>query len=124
MIVDNADDVDLLYGPGNHLADGLLPRSTNGSILLTTRDKKVGVKFAAGPRNVIVIPPLTIFEAESLLAAKLGDAESDKESVRELSILLERMPLALIQAAAFIAENFLLIADYLQLYRKGDTIKI
>ena len=125
MIIDNADNVDLLYGPESRLADELLPRSTNGSILLTTRDKKVGVKFAASPRNVIVVLPITTFESEALLAAKLGDTESNKESIRELSIILEKMPpLAIIQAAAFIAENSLPVAEYLLIYRESDNTKI
>ena len=116
--------MDLLYGQESRLANELLPRSTHGSILLTTRDKKSGVKFAARPRNVIFIPPLTMFESESLLVAKLGDDASEKESIRELSILLERMPLALVQAATFIAKNSLPVVEYLKIYRESDTTKI
>ncbi len=79
MIVDNADDVDVLYAPDSRLADELLPRSTHGSIFMKTRDKKVGVRFSAGPQNEIVIPAMTMVESESLLVAKLGDIESEGE---------------------------------------------
>ena len=67
---------------------------------------------------------MTMFESESLLVAKLGDDASDKESIRELSILLERLPLPLVQAPAFIAENSLPVTDYLRIYRESDSTKI
>ena len=43
LMVDNADDFDLLFGSGN-LAKSL-PKSSTGSILMSTRDARVGMEF-------------------------------------------------------------------------------
>ena len=129
LVVDNADDVNLLYGtdgprdktPGR-LAD-YFPRSSNGSILLTTRNKKVSHKFTV-PRNIIAVEALTLDESRRLLAARLGDESCNEHHYTKLAEALERLPLALVQAAAFILIESSSVTDYLKLYNESDTSRI
>ena len=133
MIIDNADDENLFFGEDEDRAGGpfsfsntlarYFPRRPNGSILLTTRNKKLGVKFA-GVRGAIAIPKMSISESKSLLVEKLEDNHYDDNDLTELVQILENLPLALVQAAAFMGENSQSIDRYLQIYRGCDSSKI
>ena len=66
LIIDNADDSDVLYSPTTQsarLADHI-PRSENGCILLITRNGKVGHKFAT-VHGVVTLLAMTLDESES-----------------------------------------------------------
>ena len=127
LIVDNADDYDLLFGKDEacdvdstrRLADSF-PRSSNGSILLTTRNKQVGLSFTTA-RNVLDVEALSLIESEELLAARLGHDSSNVQPYAELANMLERLPLALVQAAAFVSIQSLSVSEYLKLYRESDS---
>ncbi|MCJ1271298.1 hypothetical protein MMC22_011198 [Lobaria immixta] len=138
MIIDSADDEKLFFGEDEGRPDGLsssyqplghyFPRRPNGSILLTTRNRKLGVKFA-GARlttvsGVIAIPEMSISESKSLLLKKLEENDYDDSDLTELVEILENLPLALVQAAAFIGENSQSIGEYLRTYRGSDSSKI
>ena len=133
MIIDNADDEELFFGGDEDRADGpsglsdmlanYFPRRLNGSILLTTRNKKVGVKFA-GIHDLITIPKMSVSESKNLLVKNLEEENHDDDNLTELVDTLENLPLALVQAAAFIGENSLSVAEYLQMCRGSDSSKI
>lgn len=120
LTVDNADDFDLLFGSGN-LAKSL-PKSNLGSIVLTTRDARVGMEFAK--RTTITLGALTTEESLALLKTRLGADHRDSEELIELSEELCGIPLALVQASSFIKQNYLSIPSYLELYRASDRDKI
>ena len=129
MIVDNADDADLFYGtkepcdlPATKRLSRFLPQCSNGSILFTTRNKKVGVKFAA--KNIVHLEKMTAIEAVELLEARLEGESLDRSGVPELLELLEYTPLAISQAAAYMAENSISISEYLQLYNESEASRI
>ena len=127
LIVDSADDTDILFG--NREADrplllkGLsefLPKSANGSILFTTRNKKAGVKFATAT-GLVVLPEMDPADAEQLLKSRSGEFMSDGDEIVELLDRLEYLPLALSQAGSYIAENSITIRAYLQLYSHSEA---
>ena len=124
LIVDNVDDTELLYPSKPHCiryAD-YLPKSETGSILLTTRNGKVGHDFAAA-HNVLTLAGMNAEESASLLSTRLSNCQSE-ESLKELADELGQVPLALVQAACFITQNKMTIGKYLQLYRQSDSTKI
>ena len=138
MIIDNADDEDIFFGDHGDQSQRsssassklarYFPRRSNGSILLTTRNRRVGVKFA-GPKltvvsGVITVPEMSVSESKRLLVDNLEDDNCDDNDVTELVETLENLPLALVQAAAFIEENSYSIGEYLQTYRGSDSSKI
>ena len=125
MILDNADDAEIMYGSGSplRLAD-YLPRSNQGSILLTTRFQRVGTNLTS-PQNIFRLQPMTLKESELLLRARLGDnpPEQNRDTYQDLAKELENTPLALVQAASYMSQNCMTLAKYLQLYRQSDVTK-
>lgn len=133
IIVDNADDVDLLFGSGHHesnpstrascrLAD-YFPRRRNGSILLTTRNQKVGTKFTS-MQNLIAIPSMNSTDASKLLSDQLGYEVFNNLDLSALANALENLPLALVQAASFIKSNSISPHRYLEIYQGSDMDKV
>ncbi|KAF6829473.1 kinesin light chain [Colletotrichum musicola] len=118
---------DTVAAPGNkpklssRLSD-YIPECSQGSILITTRDKKCGTKFARAQSladSLVEVPKMSEKEARQLLHRILGDRFPSKDT-SALSIQLEHLPLALVQAAAFIQENCISAREYLNLLKESD----
>ncbi|KAH0565984.1 hypothetical protein GP486_000611, partial [Trichoglossum hirsutum] len=131
MILDNADDIEIFFGakPHESLLEaeqipplfGYLPKSSKGSIIITTRDARVGERLADRERAITVLPPGTQ-EAECLLRSKLpSDHEWGEVETGELLSMLGCLPLAITQAAAFISENRITLAEYAETLQAGDA---
>lgn len=132
LVIDNADDSSLFFGDKSLSQDQnrdeakplihYLPKPQRGSILITTRDKRVGERLSGRERPVEVLP-MTVENAKRLLLSKMhiGNEQdfSEADAVKLISELAY-LPLAITQAAAFITENVLTIADYLELLALGD----
>ncbi|ETS73696.1 hypothetical protein PFICI_14642 [Pestalotiopsis fici W106-1] len=117
LVVDNVDDVDILYGqagsnsnPNSDAAseDGIhqyLPESQNCVLLFTTRSPDVAVEIA-GP-DVIDLEEMSSEEAVGLLTTLLRRQEllRDKTIVAKLLQELAYLPLAIAQAAAYLNRN-------------------
>ncbi|RAH84268.1 TPR-like protein [Aspergillus japonicus CBS 114.51] len=116
LILDNLDDESLLddplrnsqaIDPGNQTRPvhqpliGLLPRCPHGAIIFTTRNKAVALKLVSD-RDILHINPMDASSALALLRKKLTINTADEEKARKLLEALEFMPLAIIQASAFI----------------------
>ena len=125
IVYDNADDINLLYSKeGEHLAQ-YFPCSDHGSILMTTRNRQVGIKFATA-KNVVNLEALSDAESCALIATKLGDEDETKYTERlQLARTLGGIPLALTQATCFIQENEMTtIGHYLEIYDSSDEEKV
>ncbi|KEY71346.1 hypothetical protein S7711_10245, partial [Stachybotrys chartarum IBT 7711] len=128
MVLDNADDIQLFFPPpleatsssaeSNHgySFSDYLPECAHGALLVTTRNKQLGVKLSKGQR-IIEVVRMDEHESEHLLRAKSINASST--DLLSLSARLEHLPLALVQAAAYIQEMSITVAKYLRLI--GDT---
>lgn len=93
-----------------------LPRSPKGLTLLTTRNRRVAQRFVDS-YPIIHIHSLTPADGESLLRQKLGTAIGTfKEETTKLLELLEYLPLAISQAAAYMKEEDKDIPHYLELF--------
>lgn len=138
MILDNADDPKLFReaqdGQSSQAEGDLssyIPDCRHGSILITTRDLVVGKRLANG-RPPIRINKMLPEEAVAMLKTRLptgGGASpltsSAPPSVRQhtndndlfdLARSLDYLPLAMVQAAAFITENGISIGHYAKLF--------
>ena len=119
LIVDNADDRDLLFGPPGKPPGGInksLPSSKEGIVLFTTRSQEIAVSVA-GP-EVVDLDEMDPQEAkrlfEELLIRKDHPPQNEAlttKLLRELTYL----PLAISQAAAYINIKKVPIAEYLEL---------
>jgi tetratricopeptide (TPR) repeat protein len=125
LILDNADDIDMLYkrACGDHRSLALidyLPSSRYGWIIFTTRTRKAAVKQAGN--NIIKVYEMDQVEARKVLEKSLIQThvlKEDKATVRLLN-LLTCLPLAIVQAAAFINANEISISSYIALYKNGE----
>lgn len=117
LIVDNADDMDLLFPPRaiTQHVDNWLPKSDQGRILFTTRSSKLAFRVISDPQYVIKLSEMGLDEAKEYLRKSLcrQDSLQDDKIVVELLDNLDYLPLAIKQATAYMNENDLTIAEYL-----------
>ena len=95
IILDNADDIDVLYASSSGRFADYFPRSDHGSIIMTTRNKQIGIKFATA-KNIVDLPAMTDIESSMLLTVRLGEGQLDHRERIKLAEALEGIPLALI----------------------------
>ena len=125
MIVDNADDFELFYHNDNdyrksNALSEYLPFSTLGSILFTTRDREAATRYAGS--NVIDVDEMDDTESKELFQRSLQNKQliEDKDNITKLLNSLVNLPLAIMQAAAYLNVNCCTIAEYLSLYEKSS----
>ncbi|KAK7928766.1 hypothetical protein PG985_005764 [Apiospora marii] len=117
LVLDNADHPDVLFDNEQSAAYSdaanertrralwtYLPQASNGSILITTRNKRVAFKLTGGHKSIIEVHPMDKDDAVALLATKAGD-QPDMDSGPALVEALEYMPLAISQAGAYIQQR-------------------
>ena len=133
MVLDNADDTKVWIGPvvqepqqGSPqgpapLAD-YIPRGSHGFVVITTRDSQLGKRLANVKEKPIDVLPFGSTESEILLRSKLSeDDRISQEDANEIIKALDFLPLAITQAAAYLDQNDMTIARYLQLFRAGKA---
>jgi tetratricopeptide (TPR) repeat protein len=129
LVFDNADDLDMWItkagsgaqpGQRTHPLIDYLPRSKQGAIVFTTRDRKIGVKLAQ--QNIVDVPAMGEAAAAQLLGKCLVNPElvNDRQDTNALISQLTYLPLAIAQAAAYINENAISLADYLSLLAEQE----
>ena len=114
LVFDNVDDIGMWTTGSGRLID-YLPRSTQWCIIFTTRDRKTAVKLAY--QNIIEMPEMDEDVAIQLLQKRLINPGlvKNQPDTRALLKELTYLPLAIAQAAAYINENRIGLADYLLL---------
>ncbi|UPL00108.1 hypothetical protein LCI18_011042 [Fusarium solani-melongenae] len=124
LIVDNADDMDLLFPPGaaTQHVDNWLPRNDQGRILFTTRSSKLAFRVISDPHYVIKLSEMGLGEAKDYLSKSLyrQDSLQNDKAVVKLLENLDYLPLAIKQATAYMNENDLTIAEYLEVLQNTE----
>ena len=129
MIVDNADDLPNLFIDHHDCRKkllGYLPEGSPNPILYSTRSKTVARQLAASG-DIIWVQALSGPEAAGLLIAKLKSAGMPHtlgEGWSELLHDLEYLPLAIIQAASYMAENEWTVPTCLEYYRADKSAQM
>ncbi|KAJ3335934.1 hypothetical protein HDU93_004046 [Gonapodya sp. JEL0774] len=123
LIVDNADDVELVVGDGG--INEHLPQSEDGLIVYTTRTREAAQALAPG--NFINVKEMSEAEALDFLGKALADEREelldDRSIVIELLDELTYLPLAILQAAAFLNLNVQLsIKGYMDLLKSTERV--
>lgn len=128
MIYDNADDMEL-WTKGSTIAPPLknfLPRSENGHVLFTSRNRKLAMRLASP--DVLSIPDIDKITATKILENSLVQEGLLHDNYMTTTLLeqLGFLPLAINQAAAYINENEIVLSDYLSLLkdREADAAKL
>jgi tetratricopeptide (TPR) repeat protein len=128
LIVDNADDMELLFGspdsPGG--ISQYFPESEVGVTLLTTRFREIAVSFAG--KDVIKIHDMDPQEATGLLENSLIKRDTCRDRGETVQLLeeLNYLPLAITQAVAYINTADISISKYLSLLhgKKSDVVRL
>ncbi|KAJ5152972.1 kinesin [Penicillium canariense] len=145
LVLDNVDDKQVLYEPlQGQPEDQLRPNnqrsiiqpllavlrdSPNGLTVITTRSKSVALKLVDN-RDILLVEPMTEPQAVALIRKKLQpnheDAEKSREDVINLAEALEYMPLAIVQATAYINRRAprCSVPQYLEKFQKSDRQKL
>ena len=130
MIIDNADDVDL-FSPEASSAGGAkvsdnrplkhyIPECSHGAVLITTRNKQVGIRLTQGQIPIEVVD-MDEEESQALMRTKIVGKNVSSESLDILSERLEHLPLAMAQAAAYIEETSITVDKYLELLGNDEA---
>jgi tetratricopeptide (TPR) repeat protein len=134
MILDNADDLRLfnqLDGSDSNEEQSsalvaasvldFLPQSPNGSILITSRSRDAAFRLTGSVSNSIQVEPMNQDRAVILLRRKLKCGFDMNDAV-ELLQVLDYMPLAITQAAAYISQRAprITVSKYLREFCKSD----
>ena len=129
LVFDSADDKEVFWLNPLPLGDEriepllyYLPRASNGSTLITTRDKRVAVGISSEDDSIEILP-MTDSEAKELLSKRLRRTNSGLNDINsdELCKVLEYLPLAITQAAAFISETKSTVDRYLERFHASDS---
>src|SRR6266516_113168 len=123
LVFENADDVNMWIGKSEQGFSRLidyLPKSKRGSIIFTTRDRKTAVKVAN--QNIVVVPEMDETTATQLLQKCLVDQNliNSQGDTTALLAQLTYLPLAIVQAAAYINENRIALGEYLSLLEEQE----
>lgn len=137
IVIDNADDLSILvpgppvhtkkksknaelnHRPTQNILD-LLPQTTNGSYLVTSRDREVAYQITGDYKSIIPVSVFSETEAIDLLHKRLTEAPEDSDA-KALLKALDYVPLAISHAAAYIERGRprMTVPKYIEKLRKG-----
>lgn len=125
MVVDNVDDNSIMDGEQPLL--NFIPANPKGSIIFTTRSRRVAASLVAA-HNIILINGPNSDEARDIFCQKAGLTysklcETDQASVAELMRSLNYLPLAICHAGSFISGQQIAISEYLERFNTSDDAK-
>jgi len=88
---------------------------------MTTRNKQVGGKFTRG-QNLIKLDQFTAADSLEFVSSLVDPDHSQTEDINGLLHRLDRLPLALAQACAYMQENTMAVGKYLKLLDQPRNI--
>ena len=126
LVFDNADNVDLWTSPftaeaGTKRLIDYMPRSRHGAIIWTTRDRKVATTVAR--ESTVTVPEIDEAGASKMMRNYLINPDLTKAGEHILPGLLRKLtylPLAIVQAASYINETGISLAEYEVLFSGKD----
>ncbi|KAI9737238.1 MAG: hypothetical protein M1818_005770 [Claussenomyces sp. TS43310] len=134
LVIDNADNIDDFFHSGQDHScrppspasgtrpkrlGAYLPSCSHGSILVTTRNKAAAIKVAS-KKAAIEVAKMNESESQDLFSSILTDHDHSQSDMIRLASLLDHIPLALAQAAAYIEENSSTIARYIEVFNESE----
>uniref|UniRef100_A0A8H7K1P4 Nucleoside phosphorylase domain-containing protein n=1 Tax=Bionectria ochroleuca TaxID=29856 RepID=A0A8H7K1P4_BIOOC len=122
MIVDNVDDSSVLFddNDGSGRLYDYIPHSAQGTILFTTRTRKIAIDVA--PHDAWSLGEMDCCEGKQLLRRLFGHEQNlaDDTLDKFLEMVISH-PLAIIQAIAFIRKNDISLERYMELFEKSRS---
>ena len=135
MVIDNADDKSVFSNRERETAsqevgrddDALnllsyLPQTSNGSTLITSRNRDAAYRLLSSNENIIDVPLMDAELAVSLLLKKLSEYKRSLDDRFKLVELLDQLPLAITQASAYITRRGISLSDYIKYVHDNTAI--
>ena len=133
LLLDNTDDERVFFDaqdtdPSQHVNTTALiryiPQSQNGSVLVTSRNRKAAFRLTDNADTIIDVPLMDEETSKLVLSRKLSQDQSTDGEMLELVKMLDYLPLAIAQAAAFISmrKPRMTVAKYLAYLRENEKI--
>jgi hypothetical protein len=106
--------------PSTRLIYEYLPHYEHGSILVTSRNKEAALKLVK-QRDIVAVEPMDSTQALALFEKKLGVQENNGDIIK-LAAALDYMPLAIVQAAAYVSRRAprCSVEQYLKEFKKSE----
>ncbi|KAF5669916.1 hypothetical protein FDENT_11382 [Fusarium denticulatum] len=122
MILDNADDDESFFDHKRPL-ESFLAQTPNGRVLITSRNRTAALNLVGPCGHIIQVEPMNEEEALTLLNTRVPFSEPNKADAKTLVQALERIPLAITHAAAYIRTRIPMttISDYLGLFQESEA---
>jgi hypothetical protein len=129
MVLDNADD-DGVFFNGNASNErgplvSFLPQAVHGSILITSRNGLAARNLVGSDGQVITVQPMSEEDSLALLRVRVSVPQCEEAGEMEKALVgvLEYIPLAITQAAAYIASRspLVTVSTYLQLFHESES---
>ncbi len=147
MILDNVDDDGIFFGDdpdGTATAtatgpaqavdaadrgrplESFLPQTAHGTILITSRNKTAATNLVGGHGAVVQVEPMGEEDALALLHTRVPFGETGRADAKALVHALERIPLAITHAGAYIKTraSTTTISTYLELFRESEANQV
>jgi tetratricopeptide (TPR) repeat protein len=139
MILDNADDASVFFNPrgaevpqmGDRMLytkalSAYLPQHSRGSVLVTSRNRDAAFRLVGRDDRIVKVEPMEEAEIKALLRKKLLNDQSKEEDWSGLVSALEFLPLAITQAAAYIAMKAprMTISKYSEYFRRNERDQV
>lgn len=133
MILDNVDDIDVLttalLGDDNaprerrpdYTISRYIPRSATGSILVTSRSMSVVLELTNSASSLIHVSSMVDDEAKQLLQYKIWPHAYTEEEASEFVNQMERLPIAITQAAAYMTKCCMILKEYIAIFNGSQS---
>lgn len=122
IVLDNVDDPEVLLSEGGLNEQRLkdyIPSRAGCKVLFTTRDRQAALRLVETFGPALEVECFGHLEAQQLLATIIPNSQSTSDGcVEDFLTELTYLPLAIVQAAAFMRENDIDIGEYLSLLRE------
>ncbi|KAL9616022.1 MAG: hypothetical protein Q9160_009060 [Pyrenula sp. 1 TL-2023] len=141
IILDNVDGNDIFFtdsedttgsAPTIYAAEhrkpleSFLPQTSNGTILITSRNKTAAINLVGGHGDIVQVEPMGEKDALALLQTRISVNQSSQADAKALVYALEYIPLAITHAAAYIKTraSTTTLSTYLKLFRGSEANQV
>ncbi|KAF2739536.1 TPR-like protein [Polyplosphaeria fusca] len=126
LVVDNVDSENVLNESkrkGGFKMASCIPKTDHGHVLFTTRYRDLALKLT---NSVVRLDQMSKDESMELLKRCLQEQydDSQKSDAEKLLEELSHIPIAIVQAAAYMRKRENTIADYLELYYESEENRV
>ena len=133
LLLDNADDESVFFpAQGSELSQRVnstpliryIPEKTNGLVLVTSRNRNAAFRLTNNVETIVDVPLMDEETSSLVLKQKLPKDQSTDGEILELVKMLDYLPLAIAQAAAFISirGSRMTVAKYLAFLRENEKV--